>query len=165
MNLGLFTQSLLAGVTNGLTYALIGIGLAAIFKGSRVPNAMQGEPPEVKGIRSVQSQQQYRHRAESPQGTHPEQLAKSVAQGQTVAREWPVFNPAQGQRRNHSDDCEPQFHRSLQPQKPGVGPGVVDESTQAEAEHSEREQVERKPPDGTKAVRPDKYLLNARFKW
>ncbi len=50
MNLGLFTQSLLAGVTNGLTYALIGIGLAAIFKGSRVPNAMQGEFSVVGAI-------------------------------------------------------------------------------------------------------------------
>jgi branched-chain amino acid transport system permease protein len=43
MNLGLFAQSLLAGVTNGLIYALIGIGIAVIFKGSKVPNAMQGE--------------------------------------------------------------------------------------------------------------------------
>ncbi len=50
MNLGLITQSLLAGVTNGLIYALIGIGIASIFKGSRVPNAMQGEFSVVGAI-------------------------------------------------------------------------------------------------------------------
>jgi len=50
MNVGLLAQSLLAGITNGLTYALIGIGLAAIFKGSRVPNAMQGEFSVVGAI-------------------------------------------------------------------------------------------------------------------
>ncbi|QDW37869.1 branched-chain amino acid ABC transporter permease [Bradyrhizobium sp. KBS0727] len=50
MDIGLVAQSLLAGITNGLTYALIGIGLAAIFKGSRVPNAMQGEFSVVGAI-------------------------------------------------------------------------------------------------------------------
>lgn len=50
MSLDLLSQSLLAGVTNGLIYALIGIGIAAIFKGSRVPNAMQGEFSVVGAI-------------------------------------------------------------------------------------------------------------------
>lgn len=40
---GLILQSLLAGLTNGLIYALIGLGIAAIFKGSDIVNAMQGE--------------------------------------------------------------------------------------------------------------------------
>jgi branched-chain amino acid transport system permease protein len=39
----LIIQAILAGVTNGLTYALVGIGVAAIFKGTRVINVMQGE--------------------------------------------------------------------------------------------------------------------------
>jgi branched-chain amino acid transport system permease protein len=43
MNLSLILQALLTGVTNGIIYALVGMGLAAIFKGSRVINAMQGE--------------------------------------------------------------------------------------------------------------------------
>ncbi|WMT76421.1 branched-chain amino acid ABC transporter permease [Bradyrhizobium sp. Ash2021] len=50
MNVGLVAQSLLAGITNGLVYALIGIGIAAIFKGSRVANAMQGEFSVVGAI-------------------------------------------------------------------------------------------------------------------
>jgi branched-chain amino acid transport system permease protein len=53
MNLGLFVQSLLAGVINGLIYALIGIGIAVIFKGSKVPNAMQGEFSVVGAIAVV----------------------------------------------------------------------------------------------------------------
>lgn len=43
MSLTLIVQALLAGVTNGLTYALVGIGIAAIFKGTRIINVMQGE--------------------------------------------------------------------------------------------------------------------------
>jgi branched-chain amino acid transport system permease protein len=43
MTSGLFVQALLAGITNGLTYALVGIGIAAIFKGTRIINVMQGE--------------------------------------------------------------------------------------------------------------------------
>ena len=39
----LVAQAVLSGVTNGVIYALIGVGLAVIFKGSRVVNAMQGE--------------------------------------------------------------------------------------------------------------------------
>ena len=43
MTLSLVVQAILAGITNGFVYALFGMGLAAIFKGSRVINAMQGE--------------------------------------------------------------------------------------------------------------------------
>ena len=43
MTFSLVVQAILAGVTNGFVYALVGMGLAAIFKGSRVINAMQGE--------------------------------------------------------------------------------------------------------------------------
>lgn len=53
MNTGLVAQSLLAGITNGLIYALIGMGIAAIFKGSRIANAMQGEFSVVGAIVAV----------------------------------------------------------------------------------------------------------------
>lgn len=43
MSFTLIVQAALAGVTNGLTYALVGIGIAAIFKGTRIINVMQGE--------------------------------------------------------------------------------------------------------------------------
>ncbi len=43
MSLSLILQAALAGITNGFTYALVGIGIAAIFKGTRIINVMQGE--------------------------------------------------------------------------------------------------------------------------
>jgi branched-chain amino acid transport system permease protein len=43
MTITLIVQAVLAGITNGLTYALVGIGIAAIFKGTRIINVMQGE--------------------------------------------------------------------------------------------------------------------------
>ena len=43
MLLALVSQSLLSGVTNGLIYALVGFGIAAIFRGAHVANVMQGE--------------------------------------------------------------------------------------------------------------------------
>ncbi len=43
MLLGLIAQSLLSGVVNGLIYALVGFGIAAIFRGSHIANVMQGE--------------------------------------------------------------------------------------------------------------------------
>lgn len=49
----LITQAILSGVTNGMIYALIGMGMAAIFKGSRVINAMQGEFSIVGAIVAV----------------------------------------------------------------------------------------------------------------
>jgi len=39
-----------AGVTNGFVYGLVGIGLAAIFKGSRIINVMQGDCAVVGAI-------------------------------------------------------------------------------------------------------------------
>jgi len=41
--LGLVAQSLLTGLTNGLIYALVGFGIAAIFRGAHIANVMQGE--------------------------------------------------------------------------------------------------------------------------
>jgi len=43
MSTSLIVQAILAGITNGLTYALVGIGIAVIFKGTRIINVMQGE--------------------------------------------------------------------------------------------------------------------------
>lgn len=43
MSLTLILQVLQAGITNGFIYALVGMGLAVIFRGSRVINVMQGE--------------------------------------------------------------------------------------------------------------------------
>lgn len=49
----LLTQALITGVTNGLIYALIGLGMAVIFKGSRLINAMQGELAVVGAATAV----------------------------------------------------------------------------------------------------------------
>ena len=43
MTSGLALQAVLSGIVNGFVYALIGLGLAVIFKGTRIVNAMQGE--------------------------------------------------------------------------------------------------------------------------
>lgn len=43
MSASLVMQAILSGITNGFVYALIGIGLAVIFKGTQIINAMQGE--------------------------------------------------------------------------------------------------------------------------
>jgi branched-chain amino acid transport system permease protein len=43
MSLGLILQALQAGITNGFIYALVGMGLAVIFRGSRIINVMHGE--------------------------------------------------------------------------------------------------------------------------
>jgi branched-chain amino acid transport system permease protein len=39
----LLIQSILAGLTNGYVYGLIGLGIAVIFRGARIINAMQGD--------------------------------------------------------------------------------------------------------------------------
>jgi branched-chain amino acid transport system permease protein len=39
----LFLQSILAGLTNGFVYGLIGLGIAVVFRGARIINAMQGD--------------------------------------------------------------------------------------------------------------------------
>ena len=46
----LILQSALAGVTNGSVYALIGLGLAVVFRGTRIINAMQGEFALIGGL-------------------------------------------------------------------------------------------------------------------
>jgi branched-chain amino acid transport system permease protein len=50
---GLLLQAVFAGVTNGCVYGLVGIGLAAIFKGSRIINVMQGDCAVVGAITTV----------------------------------------------------------------------------------------------------------------
>lgn len=46
----LLLQSALAGLTNGFVYALVGLGIAVIFRGTRIINAMQGECALVGGM-------------------------------------------------------------------------------------------------------------------
>lgn len=43
MSVSLVMQAILSGLTNGFVYALVGMGLAVIFKGTHIINAMQGE--------------------------------------------------------------------------------------------------------------------------
>jgi branched-chain amino acid transport system permease protein len=43
MSASLLEQAVLSGITNGFVYALIGMGIAVIFNGARIINAMQGE--------------------------------------------------------------------------------------------------------------------------
>jgi branched-chain amino acid transport system permease protein len=50
MNATLLLQSALAGVTNGFVYALVGLGIAVVFRGTRIVNAMQGEFALVGGL-------------------------------------------------------------------------------------------------------------------
>jgi branched-chain amino acid transport system permease protein len=50
MTVTLFVQSILAGLTNGFVYALIGLGIAVIFRGTRIINAMQGDFALVGGV-------------------------------------------------------------------------------------------------------------------
>jgi branched-chain amino acid transport system permease protein len=57
MSSSLLLQATLSGVTNGFVYALIGMGLAVIFKGSRIINAMQGEFAVVGALVAVFSLQ------------------------------------------------------------------------------------------------------------
>ncbi len=46
----LILQSALAGITNGSVYALTGLGIAVVFRGTRVINAMQGEFALIGGM-------------------------------------------------------------------------------------------------------------------
>ena len=46
----LLFQAVLAGLTNGFVYALIGLGLSVVFRGTRIINAMQGEFGLIAGI-------------------------------------------------------------------------------------------------------------------
>lgn len=51
--MALIWQSLLAGLTNSFVYALIGIGIAVIYKGTRIVNAMQGDFAVIGGMVAV----------------------------------------------------------------------------------------------------------------
>lgn len=46
----LLLQSVLTGLTNGFVYALIGLGIAVVYRGTRIINATQGEFALVAGI-------------------------------------------------------------------------------------------------------------------
>jgi branched-chain amino acid transport system permease protein len=46
----LLLQSALVGITNGFVYALVGLGIAVVFRGTRIINAMQGEFALVGGM-------------------------------------------------------------------------------------------------------------------
>ena len=43
MTITLLLQSILAGLTNGFVYGLIGLEIAVVFRGARIINAMQGD--------------------------------------------------------------------------------------------------------------------------
>lgn len=53
MTFSLFLQSIFAGASNGFVYGLIGLGLAVIFRGTKVINAMQGEFCVIAGMAAV----------------------------------------------------------------------------------------------------------------
>ena len=46
----LFIQSALVGITNGFVYALIGLGVSVVFRGTRIINAMQGDFTLIGGM-------------------------------------------------------------------------------------------------------------------
>lgn len=46
----LLLQAVLAGLTNGFVYALVGLGIAVVYRGTRIVNAMQGEFSLIGGI-------------------------------------------------------------------------------------------------------------------
>jgi branched-chain amino acid transport system permease protein len=50
MTLTLLLQSVLVGITNGFVYALVGLGIAVVFRGTRIINAMQGEFALIGGM-------------------------------------------------------------------------------------------------------------------
>jgi branched-chain amino acid transport system permease protein len=50
MTANLLLQSVLSGLTNGFVYGLVGLGLACIFRGTRIINAMQGDFALIGGI-------------------------------------------------------------------------------------------------------------------
>jgi len=50
MTLTLLIQSILSGLTNGFVYGLIGLGIAVVFRGARIINAMQGDFALLGGV-------------------------------------------------------------------------------------------------------------------
>lgn len=53
MSASLLEQAVLSGITNGFVYALIGMGLSVIFRGTGIINAMQGEFAVVGALVTV----------------------------------------------------------------------------------------------------------------
>lgn len=53
MTTTLMWQAVLAGLANSFIYALVGIGIAVIFKGTRIINAMQGDFAVIGGMVAV----------------------------------------------------------------------------------------------------------------
>lgn len=53
MTMILVWQSVLAGLANSFIYAMVGIGIAVIFKGTRIVNAMQGDFAVIGGMLAV----------------------------------------------------------------------------------------------------------------
>ena len=53
MSPDLLFQSVLTGLTNGFVYGLVGLGIASIFRGTRIINAMQGDFALIDGITAV----------------------------------------------------------------------------------------------------------------
>ena len=53
MSPDLLFQSVLTGLSNGFVYGLIGLGIASIFRGTRIINAMQGDFALIGGITAV----------------------------------------------------------------------------------------------------------------
>ncbi len=50
MTATLIVQSVLSGLTNGFVYGLIGLGIAVVFRGARIINAMQGDFALIGGV-------------------------------------------------------------------------------------------------------------------
>ncbi len=53
MTLALLIQAVATGLTNGIVYALIGLGIAVIFRGSRTINVVQGDIVVVSALVAV----------------------------------------------------------------------------------------------------------------
>ena len=53
MSLSLLLQAVFSGVTNGFIYALLGMGVAVIFKGTRIVNAAHGEFAVIGAVVTV----------------------------------------------------------------------------------------------------------------
>lgn len=53
MDSALLAQAVASGITNGYIYALIGLGLAVVFKGARIINVTQGEFAVVGALMAV----------------------------------------------------------------------------------------------------------------
>jgi branched-chain amino acid transport system permease protein len=53
MDATLLLQSVFTGATNGFVYGLIGLGLASVFRGTRIINATQGDFALIGGVAAV----------------------------------------------------------------------------------------------------------------